>query len=284
MRVRKPMESLSGDPRADVRGDLETRNEPGQIQEPLDAARTRPCLIETASLWPLWKCVLGPGLTLVVASIMAPIYRSSMRPPADRIVDFFQEWASARNYLEGLPVYANHRVSLPRYLTLRTLRPQDLSIEVNAHPPTSVLLALPFARLHYPDAVLVWNLTSLGMLGVSLFVIWRGFGIPFSLWWSFPLITSLLICPPLITQVYFGQLNLVILLLLTGTWAADRSGRPLLAGVLLGTAATIKLFPGFLFLYFIFRGQWRSLLAGVITIALLTGLTATVLGLEAYRA
>jgi hypothetical protein len=263
--------------------DRETRIEPDKFQKPLVAVRARWRRGDTASLWPLWKCFLGPGVTVIVAAIMAPVYVSSMRPPADRIVDFYQEWASARNYLEGLPVYADHRESIPRYLSLRTLRPQHLLVKVNAHPPTSVLLALPVALLHYPDAVFVWNLTSLGMLGISLFAIWRGFGIPFSLWWLFPLITSLLICSPLITEIICGQLNLVILLLLTGTWAADRSGRPLLAGVALGTATTIKLFPGFLFFYFIFRGQWRSLLAGMITVALLTGLTATVLGLEVYR-
>jgi hypothetical protein len=55
------------------------------------------------------------------------------------------------------------------------------------------------------------------------------------------------------------------------------------AGVLLGTAAAIKLFPGFLFLYFALRRQGRIAASAAISLAALTGLTAAVLGPEAYR-
>jgi Glycosyltransferase family 87 len=233
--------------------------------------------------WPLWKWLLGPGLTVIVASVMAPLYLTALRPPGDRIVDFFQEWASARNYLEGLPLYANHRVTIPRYLGLEISRPADLTVEVNAHPPTAVLLALPVASLRYQDAVLVWNLISLGMLAVSLTLVWRGFQVPCSLWWLFPLITALLVCTPLILQVFFAQLNLVMLVLLTGTWAANRSNRPRLAGALLGLATTIKLFPVFLFFYFIMRRQWKVFASGALTVVLVTGVTAAVFGFESYR-
>ncbi len=228
--------------------------------------------------------LLGPGLTLIVGSIMAQLYLTSLRPPADRIVDFYQEWASARNYREGLPVYTNHRVTIPRYLGLTISRPDELSVEVNAHPPTSVLLALPFAFLRYQDAVLVWNLVSLGMLGASLYLVWRGFQISLSAWWLFPLITSLLVCTPLIEQVFFAQLDLLVLLLLTGAWAADRSRRPILAGALLGGATAIKLFPGFIFFYFIMRRRWKAVIAGALAVILLSGSTIAVFGLESYRA
>ena len=187
------------------------------------------------------------------------------------------------NHLQGVPVYANHRVTIPRYLGLEISRPQDLTVEVNAHPPTSVLLALPFAAFRYQDAVLAWNLTSFGMLGASLYLVWRGLRIPFSARRLFLLIASLLVCSPLILQFFFAQLNLVILLLLTGTWAADRSGRPMLAGALLGTAAAIKIFPGFVFIYFLLRGEWKALIAGALAVTMLTGLTAAVLGFESYR-
>ncbi len=38
---------------------------------------------------------LGPGLALIAASIMGPLYLTSLRPPTGRIVNFYQEWASA---------------------------------------------------------------------------------------------------------------------------------------------------------------------------------------------
>jgi hypothetical protein len=90
------------------------------------------------------------------------------------------------------------------------------------------------------------------------------------------------LCRPLLQQLIHGQLNLVLLLLVTGAWAADRSGRPGWSGVLVGAATAIKLFPGFLFLYFLLRRQWSALVTGAVTLALLTGLTAVVLGPEVY--
>ena len=166
-----------------------------------------------------------------------------------------------RNYREGLPLYTPHSVTIPRYLGPGIRVADGLMIEVNAHPPTSVLLALPFSLLHYPDAVLAWNLVSLGMLGASLYLLWRGLEIPFTWWRLFPLTTSFVLCTPLFLQFSLGQLTLLILLLLTGTWAADRSARPILAGSLLGTATAIKLFPGFMFLYFLMRREWKVLFA-----------------------
>jgi len=232
---------------------------------------------------PAWRVLLWPALVAFVACCMGPYYLTLLRPPADRVNDFFQEWASARNYWGGMPIYTDHTVTLPLYLDLDPSNPKYSLIEVNAHPPTSVLLGLPLAFLGYQDAVLVWNLVSLGVFAVSLAMVWRGFRIPFSSRSLFRLLAALLVCGPLVMQVSYAQLNMVILLLLTGVWAADRSQKPLTAGALLGLASAIKLFPGFLFFYFIVRRQWKCLVAGVFTVALVTLLTAAVFGWEAFR-
>ena len=251
-----------------------------RAQNAADANRHR----DFPGAWSLCSFFLGPGLTLIVASTLAPLYFTAFWPPPSRVIDFFQEWASARNYREGLPLYTPHRVTIPRYLGPRISTGEGLMIEVNAHPPTAVLLALPFSLLRYRDAVLAWNLVSLGMLGASLYLLWRGLEIPFTWWSLFPLTTSLILCAPLFMQFSLAQLTLLILLLLTGTWAADRSARPLLAGALLGTATAIKLFPGFMFLYFVVRRKWKVLIAGALSMIVLTGVTASVFGWEPYQA
>jgi hypothetical protein len=76
---------------------------------------------------------------------------------------------------------------------------------------------------------------------------------------------------------------LVLLFLLTAAWAADRSGRPAWAGALLGAAMAVKLFPGFLFLYFVARRRWRAVVAGTASFAAVTLLTAAVLGPGTYE-
>jgi hypothetical protein len=197
------------------------------------------------------------------------------------VSDFYQDWASGRNWWNGLPVYTNHRVTIPRYIG--PVDPFCLRVEFNAHPPTSVLVMIPWALLDYGKALLAWNLLSLGMLLASLEIIRRLLGFPLSLGSIAATAIFLLLSRPLLMQLFHGQWNLLLLLLLTGAWAAERSGRPAWAGVFLGVATAIKLFPGFLFLYCLLRGRWTAVIAGALAFVMLTVLTAALLGPETYR-
>jgi hypothetical protein len=236
--------------------------------------------------WPAGRRWLWIALAGLVCSLQGPAFIRDLRPARDRGVDFFQDWASARNLLNGLSIYTSHNVTVERYLGYRvnSADPQiKVEIDRNAHPPTSVLLALPLAGLDYPEAVLVWNMVSIAAFLVSLWLVCSQLRISWARWSVFPFVTLLLTCNPFRQQIDLGQLNLVVLLLLTGVWAADRSNRSDLAGILLGAATAVKLFPGFVFLYFLIRRQCRVVAAGLISLAMISGLTAAVLGLESYQ-
>jgi hypothetical protein len=194
--------------------------------------------------------------------------------------DLIQDWASARNVREGLPVYTSHDLTVARYLGQGQRQPM---IERNAHPPTSVLLVLPLGWLNYRAAFLVWGVISLLALGGSLWLVGRALEIRPPAWAIFPAVALLVMCGPLQAQMFHGQLNLVLLLMLTGAWTAERSGRPGLAGVLLGAAAAIKLFPALLLLHFAFCRRWRVVLPGFAALAALSALTALVLGPATYE-
>jgi hypothetical protein len=167
---------------------------------------------------------------------------------------------------------------MEQYLGLRARDPKHLTLNVNGHPPTTVLLVTPLAALDYPDAVLVWNLLSLAALGASLWIVLRQLRIGCSAWSLLPILSLLLLCAPLRHHTHLGQFSLLLLLLLTGTWAAARTGRMGWAGVLLGLATAVKLFPVFLFLYFVTRRQGKAVLTGLLTLALLTGATLAATG------
>jgi hypothetical protein len=181
-----------------------------------------------------------------------------------------------------LPIYTRHEVTARRYLGLQVDTTDPLFVPVNAHPPTSVLLALPLARLDYPDAFLAWNLLSLLAFGVSLWLVGRELGVRFGAWSVFPVLALLLICFPFRLHVEQGQLGIVLVLLVVGACGAYRRGRPVWAGALLAAATAVKLFPGFLFLFFILRRQWRVLLGGGVSFLLLVGLTVAALGPDVY--
>src|SRR5579884_2401760 len=239
-------------------------------------------LWDPLSAWPAGRRWLWLALAALVLVQAGPRFLRSLRPQLGQGTDFVQDWISARCLLEGEPVYTRLEGPIERHLGLR-VPPGSLTIGYNAHPPTSVLLAVPFAGLDYYDASVAWNLLSLAALVVSLgLVLWQ-LHLPFSAWSVLPLVTLLLICAPLRYQVALVQLNLFLLLLVTGAWVADRTGRPTWAGVLIGAATAIKVFPGLLFLYLAARRQWRGLVAGMVTLAALTGLSVAVMGVDAYR-
>jgi alpha-1,2-mannosyltransferase len=209
---------------------------------------------------------------------LGPVWLKAMRPDADRINDFYQDWGSARNYWVSLPIYTHHAISVPQHLGLSS-NPVP-SIEYNAHPPSSVLLVLPLGRLSYPNAVLVWNLISLVTLGASFKIVARELALPRAL--VLPTVALMAFCHPIYGNIYQGQLTLILVLLVTTIWALERSGKSYLAGLLLGVAAAIKLFPAYMVVYFAARGRFRPMLAAVGAFLTLTMLTALVLGWNTY--
>jgi hypothetical protein len=241
------------------------------IWDPLDlraAARPR-----------FWALVLA-----IVSLTHGPTFVDSLRPAATEGVDFFQEWASAKNLLHGLPIYTDLEQTANLYLGYKRLPGEELLFTKNAHPPSSILLALPVTPLSYPDATLVWNVVSLVAFGITLWMIAHALLVAPPRWFVFPTIALLLLCNPLRQQVNQGQLNLLLLFLLTSGWVAERRGSERLAGLLFGTAAAIKLFPGFFLLYYMLRQRWTIVAYGIGTFVVVTAATVLVLGSETYVA
>jgi hypothetical protein len=230
---------------------------------------------------PLWR-----GLWFILAVVVGwrqvPAFIESLRPPDEElqkeIGDFFQEWASAKNYYSGLPIYGDLEVSYDNYLGYPRSADQRLAVNINGHPPTAVLLVLPLGRLKYSDALLVWNLASLAAFGASVALIILELRLRISPWTILPAVLLLLICFPFRQHIRIGQLNLVLLMLITAAWAADRRGHPWWAGALIGAATAVKLFPGFIAIYWLTRRQWRPLFAATLAFATLTAVTGLVLG------
>ncbi len=231
-------------------------------------------------LWDRLVGRVGPWVLLgfLWAGWFGPLYLGAMRPGAGEVIDFYQDWGSARNFLSGMPVYTEHALSVQRHLGLATN--PDRLIKRNAHPPTSVLAVLPLAGLSFRDAVLVWNLLSLTTLAVSLVVIGRELGCPAAA--IGPLFLLAGFCHPVYANIHLAQWGIALGGLLVGAWVMDRRGRPALAGALIGLAMALKLFPGFLLILFVVRGQWRAVAAAIATMAAATLVTAWVLGPSVY--
>lgn len=206
--------------------------------------------------------------------------QSITRTGIDGLCDFYQEWSSARNVFTDLPVYAPVDVSLREYLDL-DVEPENWNR--NVHPPTSVLLAIPFQFLDYDRAFTAWSLFSLVCLSLSLWLIARSLEFQLNSADLLPTVSLLLLAEPFRQQMIQGQLNLVLLLLVTGIWVADRSKQPVAAGLLIALATAIKIFPGFFFVYLALKKDGKAIVAGTIGFLAITAVTAIVVGVEAYR-
>jgi alpha-1,2-mannosyltransferase len=145
----------------------------------------------------------------------------------------------------------------------------------------AVLLALPLGHFDYPDAVFVWNLISMLALACGMKIVANTLALP---WTALaPALALLALCHPVYGNLYMCQLNLLLVLLVTTAWALEQSGRSHRAGLIIGAAAAVKLFPIYLSVFYLARGRIWPLGAALLSFLALNFLAACVLGLDCYR-
>lgn len=219
--------------------------------------------------------VVCVSICLGAVAVLAHLVVVSSR--GAQLFDFAQEWTSARNYYVGEPIYLEYG----RSLEIHFGGGASANFRYCAHPPGAVLLALPFSLLTYRAAFLAWSCLSVICLLSSLWLLFSGrrlFDPGFLVAVTFVMTSS-----ALMQQLVQGQLNLVLLLLITGAWFADRKNAPLASGVLVGTAAAIKLFPAFLVLYFVAQRKWRGVIGAVSGFLAVNGTGWLLFGMGTYR-
>ncbi|MFK7778785.1 MAG: glycosyltransferase family 87 protein, partial [Gimesia sp.] len=233
--------------------------------------------------WPVARKILWVILFVCALAVFVPGYLAALRPAEGQIFDFFKEWAAVKNRVAGIPVYSDQQVALKKHLNLKLINSEDFFDQYNTHPPTANLIAIPLYRLSYRNAQFAWNLVSIGMLCLILFWIVKGLKIQMTPWSILAVITLILACDPLQQTLIQGQPNLLLTLLIVGAWRAGKSGKPTVSGMCIGLAAAVKIYPAYLFLYFLVRRDWRAIKGGIISFTLITLLTVAVFGIDAYR-
>jgi Glycosyltransferase family 87 len=208
-------------------------------------------------------------LSLLLAWKIAGETKASMIP----VDDFSAYWAAARLQLQGLNPYS-------QALILEIERSADSKVHeplVMLNPPWTIALLLPFGMLDYPVGRIAWLCT--GFLAVVLGACWTWQVYAGSLrhvWVA--LLLSFLFLPLWIVLV-LGQIDLLILVGITGFLYFESRHRRLIAGLFL-VLMTIKphlfyLFWIALILWVIESRRW-SILAGAVCSGLAATLLATV--------
>ena len=144
------------------------------------------------------------------------------------------------------------------------------------YPPTFLSFFAPFTFFPKSIASLVFLFISLAALSVSIFLL-----VKFQFGKKERTVAFLLSAVffiqyfPTKFTLTLGQINLIFLFLTILSFYAFRKGKDILSGVSLAIAALLKIFPGFLILFFFKEKRWKaifSFLATLILIVVLTGL------------
>jgi len=218
---------------------------------------------------------------LVILAVVLVVYRAVQLldvEPARWGFDFAWYWGAASNLLHGLPIYSAEQLAGP-------YAPQGQ--EGFLYPPPLAALVIPLALLfptNMAAAGFVWSVVGAIAAGAGLILIARtdrlgerypllaGSGVALLLVAAFAL-------PPVIDEFINGNVHLFLVALFAAAWwgvvhsdAGDARGARV-AGIAVGIATVIKLFPGVLVLWFLLTGRRRAAgwsVVGAVALALLT--------------
>ncbi|TDP96748.1 glycosyltransferase 87 family protein [Labedaea rhizosphaerae] len=161
----------------------------------------------------------------------------------------------------GIPLYADgfsQRLGTPTGLLF-------------TYPPSAALFFVPMSLLPFGAALVVHELVNIAAIGAVTVLVCRHHG-----WaWRPTALAALALTAagpalePVRETLHFGQINLVLLLMVCADCLLPRLG-PLPRGLLTGVAAAVKLTPAVLILFFLARRDWRAAATMAATSAAIT--------------
>lgn len=170
--------------------------------------------------------------------------------------------------------------------TLSQLHPEDplfTEVVLNAgfhYPPPTILLLAPFGLMNLRLATAAWYLVHGSAFLAAVVLLWRTFAREQGAV-GLALVGALVFAlRPTYTTFAFGQTNFIILLLLVMSCRSRAAGR----GLWLAASMAVKPLGVVLVAPLALRREWRSLVAAVITLAVLVIITAAFFGIQPFVA
>lgn len=187
-------------------------------------------------------CIAGAGLAALIFGSL---------PPQCYTKDINQEYLTAWALRDGIDILTPVNELSARYFHASIYA----SPHPNPHPPFLALVFLPLTWVPFPIIVMLWLALNIALLiAVGRFL---GFSVQGTL--------PLLAWPPLWALLYLGNFELMILAFAILGWRAAAARCDVQAGLWLGIAAAIKLYPILLLVPFLMRRRVRLLMtAGLV--------------------
>ncbi|GAA4008801.1 glycosyltransferase 87 family protein [Allokutzneria multivorans] len=190
----------------------------------------------------VWAAV-AVGCAVVVALLVMA---------GDGLVDLQVYRAGGDAVLRGLPLYG------PGFPYTTPALP-DLPF---TYPPFAALLFAPFGLLAWPSSMVVMTVIgALALCGTCVVTARTAVPLAKALPVGAGLAVVCVLLEPMRANITFGQINLVLMLLVVADCLLPRTPWP--RGLLIGIAAAVKLTPAAFVLFFLVRNQWKPILTAV---------------------
>lgn len=152
-----------------------------------------------------------------------------------------------------------------------------------AHPPSSAFWFVPLAaRTDLRTSQIAWGWVCTFFLLIELVALLPLVRAPAPLATAWLVFAYVLTMPFFVYHLKLGQLSVPVALLCFVGWSAARRGEDVLAGLALGAACTMKLFPGLLVFLFLLWRRWRVVIPAVAVYAFVFIVTAARFGISAW--
>jgi Glycosyltransferase family 87 len=206
---------------------------------------------------------LALGLALIAVGAPEAWHRMSGKP-----WDGQQEWWLARFFFEGADPYSTQGIA-------------RINLGYIGHPPTSAFYALPFALFDLKYLGRLLGCVEIALLALQLVLLAREVKLP---WQSAVLTLGLLFHVPFfLYHLGVAQVSMLIGVSYFFIWYFLRRGRDVPAGIALGFACTLKLFPGALGILFLALRRWRAAAAAIVFYLAVAALVTARFGLASWR-
>jgi alpha-1,2-mannosyltransferase len=174
--------------------------------------------------------------------------------------DLSAYWLAARHLLGGEGIYSAAQLAGP-------YAPQGQFLYL--YPPFLAVLVAPLAWLFpdsYAPAMAAWALVGAVVAAAVVIGLGRLEGVA-----RHPVRTAFLLAgafafPPLVAELVLGNVHVLLLGLLALAWWGVRAGSgrgAAVAGIAVGIASLIKLFPAVVLLWLLLTGRWRAVAWGI---------------------
>ncbi len=215
-------------------------------------------------------------LSLVVLTyffVRLPALRQSFLTGTIAPNDFPQDYIAGRQLLAGKSVYPSHFADI--YTSLLSINASKQTnvyqrIEhLNPHPPFTAMLLFPLWFLSFHHAAFLWGFITILCMFLSIFLLIKSEDISLL---YFPFIALFVLAwPPFQSNLYFGQISVLVTLFVTTGWYFLKKRRENMSGIFIALATMLKFYPGLLIVYFLVTKRWKAfrssiIIAGVIII------------------